>query len=61
MDPDQALKTAREAAKDMHEYEPGSADWRDAAHELADAFEALDGWLSQGGFQPEDWRPKETV
>lgn len=31
----------------------------DAAHvgaELADAFQALDTWLSKGGFLPADWR-----
>jgi hypothetical protein len=55
MDPDQALKNARKAAEDMGKYEPGTADWRDAAHDLADAFEALDTWLTKSGYLPEDW------
>jgi hypothetical protein len=52
MDPDEALKKAREALKRMGDeaYDAG-----DMAQELAEAFEALDGWLSKGGFPPHAW------
>lgn len=50
MDPDETLKSARAAAERVH----ASSD--DAAIELAEAFEALDGWLSKGGFLPADWK-----
>ncbi len=61
MDPNQALINARVALLRLREVladedppEPGS----ELAHaaDLADAFEALDGWLSKGGFLPESWR-----
>lgn len=59
MDPEEALKNAREAldvlrgSVDNNELEAASAD-------LADAFEALDGWLSKGGFLPTAWASPET-
>jgi hypothetical protein len=28
-------------------------------HELAEKFEALDGWMSKGGFAPDAWRETE--
>jgi hypothetical protein len=57
VDPDQALKNAREAAqryRASNEVE-GERNGSEAAFDLVDAFEALDGWLSKGGFLPEDW------
>lgn len=50
MDPDEALEKARDALK-RHFARIGD----DAADDLAEAFEALDGWLSKGGFPPRDW------
>lgn len=67
MDPDQALKNAREAAQALRRLqdEDVDPDGRDSDSDLPDpeehastlleAFEALDGWLSVGGFLPQDW------
>jgi hypothetical protein len=55
MDPDQALTDARKACKHWHEGERGDYDFV-ALDELVNAFEALDQWLSRGGFLPRDWR-----
>jgi hypothetical protein len=51
MDPDEALRNMRDALKRVQE----SSSDAEAAAELADAAEALDGWLSRGGFLPQDW------
>lgn len=60
MDPDEALKNAREAAKRIQRVRDADTSDEtldeDDAFDLADAFEALDGWLSKGGFQPAAWR-----
>lgn len=56
MDPDEALKNAREAEKSFRSAPIESSAERIAAIKLADAFEALDEWLSRGGFMPADWR-----
>ena len=74
MDPDEALKRAREAVDRINKIrdsmrdddEEESADELDEpveegeleslAFELADHFEALDGWLKKGGFLPRVWR-----
>jgi hypothetical protein len=58
MDPNEALKRAREA---IERYQDDASlgfntDTRlEAADKLADAFEALDEWLSKGGFLPLEW------
>ena len=69
MDPDEALKNAREAAKRIQRVRDADTSDEtldeDDAFDLADAFEALDGWLSKGGFQPAEWHhepePEEVV
>lgn len=43
MDPNETLRLMRLAVKDDLD-------------QLADLFEALDGWLSKGGFLPAAWR-----
>lgn len=55
MDPDEALKKAREALSDHRNGRLNAAEQADVLQELADAFEALDGWLSKGGFPPRAW------
>ena len=55
MDPDEALKTARAAAT----YILSNGGHHEQCEELAEAFEALDGWLSKGGFLPKDWQQKK--
>lgn len=64
MDPNEALKNARAALAALRTRlddgeEPTSdtdAEVADHAGDLADAFEALDGWLSKGGFLPAAWQ-----
>jgi hypothetical protein len=56
MDPDEALKKAREAIARYRRTLPcNDYDQLGHADALADAFEALDGWLSKGGFPPKAW------
>ena len=57
MDPDQCLKELREAIAELkHEISEGFAgDLGDAADKAVEKFEALDGWLSRGGFLPLAW------
>jgi hypothetical protein len=55
VDPEQALKNARDACERIVETEPGTVARDDAAADLAEAFDALDSWLSRGGFLPRDW------
>lgn len=54
MDPNEALKNAREALIAFHAEEDSTL-IEEAAGRLADAFEALDEWLMKGGFMPEAW------
>lgn len=59
MDPDKALSNAREALAIYRKAEDelcGDYDAAAAAEVLADSFEALDGWLSKGGFKPAAWK-----
>lgn len=55
MDPDETLRLIRLTIKQIRvDTDPGVA----AAHaeEIAEHFNALDGWLSYGGFLPEEWK-----
>jgi hypothetical protein len=54
MDPNEALKNVREMSRRLNadEFEVDSGD----AMALVEAFEALDGWLSNGGFLPDAWK-----
>jgi hypothetical protein len=67
MDPNEALKNARSALAsartlDATIVEPGASyAARDDLWELADAFEALDGWLSEGGFPPDAWNHANMI
>ena len=54
MDPDEALRRIRElVATDMRPWK-ARGHW-DEVEELRELFEALDEWLSHGGFPPADW------
>jgi len=55
MDPDQALKNARRAVAEMSSLAEGSVKHINAAEDLRTAFEALDDWLTKGGFLPGPW------
>lgn len=62
MDPNAALANLRTAVADFRAAANTSVaedPVDEAAHGLADAAEALDGWLSGGGFLPEAWKPAE--
>jgi hypothetical protein len=52
MDPDECLRTIREIVQRINDDDHLESD----LGELSDAFEALDGWLSRGGFLPDDWK-----
>lgn len=59
MDPEQALKDAREAAAKVILLGETGESWEatpTAVYELAEAFQALDQWLTRGGHPPADWR-----
>jgi hypothetical protein len=54
VDPDEALKNAREAVQKLIKYDyelTGSPD----TTKLVESFQALDEWMSRGGFLPQDW------
>ena len=60
MDPNTALEEALAACADYLSAVEGTADVgaptaEEAASNLVNAFEALDGWLSRGGFLPRRW------
>jgi hypothetical protein len=57
MDPDAALATARSALAAIRAGEDSHGEhMTDAKDDLVDAFEALDGWISRGGFLPAAWK-----
>lgn len=56
MDPNKALKKARAALAKVRAWQDEEGETSpEAAEDLVDAFEALDGWLSKGGFLPQAW------
>lgn len=54
MDPEVALAELREIVKSVNDGEVGSH--TDAMSRMAELFDGLDGWLTNGGFKPRDWR-----
>ena len=61
MNPNEALKDAREALKNVLGARGREHTNMEALDKLADAFEALDGWMSRGGFLPTEWAKGEEV
>ena len=57
MDPETVLATLRDLSRRATSGEPwnDSTEAGDLAVELAEAVQALDGWLTKGGFPPRDW------
>ncbi len=70
MDPNAALANARKALAEFRAAEAATRtqgplttirgvgqmiDMAEAASDLADAFEALDGWMSKQGYAPAEW------
>ena len=57
MDPNRALEDAREACR-LHAMRGNDLD---AFDDLVEAFEALDHWLSIGGFLPKEWEGPKVL
>jgi hypothetical protein len=58
MDPTETLNIMLDRAKVLLEMYDQEQDMPDEAHELAEAVQHLDEWLSKGGFLPSQWTPK---
>jgi hypothetical protein len=59
MDPNTVLDSLRTLAEYLRDEDAGVV--LDYAEETADAFQALDSWLSNGGFLPHDWERKDAT
>ena len=55
MDPNAALRELRAAIADFNTPDRGEEGNADAADRVVTYAEALDGWLSAGGFLPDAW------
>jgi hypothetical protein len=55
MDPNEILARLREALSDYRNSDGSESIWT-ALESVAELFEALDGWLSRGGFLPDAWQ-----
>lgn len=60
MDPNEALRQLRLTIKQMR-VDTDPAIRQAHADEIAEYFEALDEWLTRGGFLPEDWQGEQAV
>lgn len=60
MDPNETLRRLRRL---QEKFQTGGRmeNSRDLADEMAELFEALDGWLSKGGFLPDAWKQAPTA
>ena len=53
MDPDAALKEMRALVEEvLNDDDPSE----DSAERMSELFDGLDGWISKGGFLPQDWQ-----
>lgn len=59
MDPNACLEEIRELVSDIFADDKSNIDSLRRGDRLAELVEALDGWLSKGGFLPADWTTKE--
>lgn len=57
MDPDKALEDMREMIERLRDRFTRLGDPHDLLEPTVEAWEALDGWMSKGGFRPKDWEP----
>lgn len=60
MDPNIALHDLREAVNEAANPDQYT-DMEVVAEKIVEAFDALDGWLSRGGFLPGDWSKGENA
>lgn len=58
MDPNETLRITRDEIKKASNART-TEEYSDHASAAMDAMEALDEWLSKGGFLPEPWKRKE--
>lgn len=64
MDPDVCLERLRELIGELNDSgqkDDGGETYMDLAAQVADGFQALDGWLSAGGFRPRAWAGATVV
>lgn len=59
MDPNTTLATLRELCANQLSGKDG-ADPSTIGGEIAEAFEALDEWITKGGFLPSDWQSSRS-
>lgn len=56
MDPDETLRIIRLTIAQMRvDDEAGVPEFKQHARDLAEHIEALDEWMSKGGFKPKEW------
>jgi hypothetical protein len=56
MDPNTVLRALRQLTARIDEISANpDRDWSDVALEALEGIDALDGWLTRGGFLPEAW------
>ena len=61
MDPNETLRVLRRALQDYGETDAAAPIDAEVADELYVAANALDTWLSRGGFLPQDWAPNSST
>jgi hypothetical protein len=61
VDPNTTLEEIRDIVCRKDDVLAGNGDAIDDLEALADLVDALDGWLSRGGFLPAAWQPTMVV
>lgn len=62
MDPEETLRRIRVIGKKLtYDYSGSSGDFINLSLELSELTEALDRWISNGGFLPDSWKSKVTL
>jgi hypothetical protein len=61
MDPNANLEELRRHAEAVLTDKPNMLDYQWRAQRMAELVQALDGWISKGGFLPSDWRVGHEV
>lgn len=59
MDPNTALKQMRRLLKDLDRAGDDESEAASIAEDMAVTFQGLDGWLSKGGFLPDEWNDED--
>lgn len=61
MDPNEALRKAREAADEIEKDLGDAYDSDSQVGQLIESFTDLDNWLCRGGFLPDAWKPYSNL